>query len=316
MTEETQEAISNVPPPPTYTADDIHRIDSPSKITMIPVEDISLEEALQVRRYKVSPAKVEELAKDIVTRGQIQPVLVRKHPTGKGKYAIIAGATRAQAIAHINANKMMNGAGPLQVAAQVVEMSDLEAFAAGVAENMKRNDMSPVDHAHIIGVMMGEYGMSKTEIGKVVGKTLSWVSEHASILTLRPAIQKKIHAGLPYTIVRELKDMTEEDQDNYLVGLEAKTETRDSAKAKAKAKKSGKAKESEPSAKGNLTMKEARTILENLGGIGVDAEEAAAKGKDYECKYSVRVQGVALALIKALDGKLGEKALANKIDAA
>ena len=42
---------------------------------------------------------------------------------------------------------MMNGAGPLQVAAQVVEMSDLEAFAAGVAENMKRNDMSPVHHA-------------------------------------------------------------------------------------------------------------------------------------------------------------------------
>ena len=83
---------------------------------MIPVEDISLEEALQVRRYKVSPAKVEELAKDIVTRGQIQPVLSAEASDRQREVRHHCwGYSRPSHCPHQSANKMMNGAGPCKL---------------------------------------------------------------------------------------------------------------------------------------------------------------------------------------------------------
>lgn len=317
MTEQTTEAISNIPPVPPAVADDIRHLDLPGKLTMLDPSDIDLS-GVNPRRYPVKAAELDELAKDIVRRGQIQPVLV-KFDKSTSKYPIIAGASRTRAIALANEKGLTNGSGHMKVAAMVVEMSALEAFAAGVAENAKRNDMTAVDYAHIINTFETEYQMKRSEIAKAMGQKPSWITEHAAILGLRASIQKKISDGtISYTAVRDLSSMGEEEQDEYISGIE-KGETRDNARAKAKAKKRKKAQTAgggETNQKNPMTMKEVRTMLENMGGIGKDAEEAAAKGKEYECKYSTRAQNVAMALIKALDGKIGEKALASKIDAA
>lgn len=310
MTEEVQDPtpISNVPP--AFTADDIGHTDMPEKVIKIHTDDIDLDDSLQVRRFIPDAKKVHELALDIVSRGQLYPVIARKN---KGRYNIIDGTTRVRSILYANQERMYSKEdGPLLVSALVVNMSDLEAFTAGAASNMKRYDMSPVDHARVIAVLKEEYGMKSQEVAKVLRRVPSWVTEHEKITKLRPAIQKKIHEGkLAYTAVRDLYGMSEKEQDEYIEDIE-KGESRDRVRTKAKAKKREKAqgKSGESEVKNTLTLKELRNVFESLAGIGKEQEE----GK--ECKYSEKVQGIALACIRTMDGKLGERALSNNFDKA
>lgn len=309
--------------PHVYTAEDIHPIGMPMKITMIPTDAIIADGSNNVRRYAVPAAKIEELAKDIVARGQLQPVIVQKHPTEKGKYKVIAGETRTRAIVFANLNLLPVNQAHLLVACSIVEMSDIEAFAAGYAENAKRTDMTAVDYANIVGRFKNTFNMSVASIAKAMGRMNSWVIDHAAILDLRASIQKKIALGtLPYTSVRELKSMSEEDQDAYITGVES-GDTREAAKGKVKAKKRKKGQETaeaeagegggtgEAAVKITLSLKETRTMLQNLAGVGGKDSDS-----DKACPYSDKVQNVAAYVLKAMDGKIGEKALSNKIDKA
>ena len=72
---------------------------------MIHTDDLMVDETLAVRRTKITEAKVEELAKSIVANGQLSPILVRRHPTEKGRYFIVAGETRVRAVEYAN-NKL------------------------------------------------------------------------------------------------------------------------------------------------------------------------------------------------------------------
>ena len=114
-----------------------------------------------------------------------------------------------------------------------------------------------------------------------------------------------------------MKGMDETEMDAYVERLEKGEVVRGGGKGKAKARKKAKAAEV---ANGtwsiSLTMREFRTMMENMAGVGKEAEAAAAAGnKEYTCGYSEKVQKVALLMIKAINGKVKEKALANKIDA-
>ena len=206
---------------------------------------------------------------------------------------------------------------PLLVAAKVVDMSDLAAFTAGAIENLKRNDMGPVDMANIVGMYKHKFGMTNLEIGKTLGKTLSWVGEHLLILDLPARHQKKIAIReIPYTVVRDMKGMDEAEMDAYVEKLEKGEVVRGGGKGKAKAKKKAKAAEvANGTGSISLTMREFRAMMENMAGVGKEAEAAAAGNKEYVCGYSGKVQEVALLMIKTINGKVKEKALANKIDA-
>ena len=200
MTTDTQVAdiVSNVPPPSqvAFTADDIEHLGIPAKDTMIHPDDLMVDETLAVRRTKITEAKVEEMAKSIVANGQLSAILVRRHPTEKGKYFIVAGETRVRAVEYANnkltASTLDSLVTPLLVAAKVVDMSDLAAFTAGAIENLKRNDMGPVDMANIVGMYKNKFGMTNLEISRALGKTMSWVGEHLLILTSPPATRRRL----------------------------------------------------------------------------------------------------------------------------
>ncbi len=312
-------AISNIPQ--AFSLDNMNTVELPSNISELNTSEFVLDDESQVRRFPPDQKKLMDLVHDIVRQGQLYPILYR---VVGGKNIVVDGATRVRAIAYINAEKLTKT--KLKVKALLLDLSDVEAFAAGAAANIKRSEMSPIDHARVVRTLVNQFGMTKADVAKVLSRSAPWVTEISQMADLRPAIQKKIHEGkIGYTTARELVQMSEDEQDEFLADLEksggegkskrGKGKTREMARAKRRAKNQAKG-GGESDTRASLTMREVREGLENLAGIGKEAAAAKKDKTEYECKYSKTVQTVAAAVLRFLDGKLGEKALANKIDAA
>ena len=315
MTPETQEVsasqtpISNIPQP--FELDGVSLMTEKRSVHYMNAGDLTLDDDYNPRRYPVPAARITELAVDIVANGQLYPVLARKI---NGKIVPFDGFSRTRAILYANENKMYkdnprwNG-DPIKVAVSVVDIEhDADAFIKGVAANMKRTDMSPVDYANMIRVLTGEFGMSKKDIAVQFKKAPSWVTEHSQIGELPPAIQKKIHDGkIPYTSVRELVACETEEEQLELVASLEKGESRESVKSRSKAKKRKKAHGAAGASEAKVpyTLKELRQEYEELAGLNLE------EGK--ECKFSEKMQAVGVLLIKHMDGKMTAQVLANRL---
>ena len=89
-------------------------------------------------RSTIDPAALDELAQSIRLRGILQPLLVRPHPTDRGRFQIIAGERRWRAA---------GAAGLHEVPALVREMADTDAAAVALVENLQRQDLNAIDEA-------------------------------------------------------------------------------------------------------------------------------------------------------------------------
>lgn len=317
-TEINHEALSNVTPaPPSLTAKDFSPVEMPEDILSLTESDILVDETLNVRRFRPDAKAIKEMAEDILNRGQLYPIIVRE----KGnKYVIVDGFSRYEAIHHLNEG--FTTSKKLPIKAILMSMSDAEAFLAGASSNIIRNGMSPIDNARVIDVLHREYGMKKIDIAKSLRKSPAWVTEVGRMGELRAGVQKKIHTGeIGYSTARELLDMTDEDQDEYIAELEKEkaaagtgkgTKKTKNSRDKLREKKRKKAQgESEGEGEGgggavSLSAKEMKKAYEELAGIGLE------EGK--ECKYSGLVQAAGKLLLKHMAGKIGIKALASQLD--
>lgn len=104
-----------------------------------------------VRKAQRNPAAFAAFVEDVKARGIIQSVTVRPHPTDAGLYELLAGFGRYEA-ARI--------AGCM-IPALIRDVDDAGAVAIGLAENMQREDMNPVDEANAaklaLTVCKGDY---------------------------------------------------------------------------------------------------------------------------------------------------------------
>jgi ParB family chromosome partitioning protein len=92
----------------------------------------------QPRRY-FDPQKMEQLVQSVKEHGILEPLLVR--PLAKGNYELVAGERRYRAARE---------AGLLAVPVVVRELSDEEALALALIENLHREDLNPVEETEAI----------------------------------------------------------------------------------------------------------------------------------------------------------------------
>jgi len=126
------------------------------------------------------------LAASIEAHGLIQPITVRLID-GTGNYEIVAGERRFRACADI-----------LQwqtIPAIVADLTDEEAAAVMLAENVSRADIDPVDEAHAYAVRMRLYGWTVTECAQRAGVTEVRVQFRLKLLRLRPDLQALVRTG-------------------------------------------------------------------------------------------------------------------------
>jgi ParB family chromosome partitioning protein len=108
-----------------------------------------------------------------------------------GTYEIIAGERRWRAA---------QMAGLQQVPAIVTSVTDEEALAFGVIENIQRQDLNPIEEALALNRLIHDFGMTHEQVAKSVGKSRSSVSNTLRLLKLSKIVQdslisKKIELG-------------------------------------------------------------------------------------------------------------------------
>lgn len=160
-------------------------------------------------RHSVPKRPLQELIDSILLHGQLEPVTVRRERNGELR--AVFGSRRIAAIARINEAKLAQD--PLMVTYQVRNLSDEDAYTANLAENLDRDDLSPIDKAHAIDRLAVAFGRSVTEIAKLFHRSIGWVSQTRRLLDLPADVQRKVHAGeVPATTAYEMLTMSVDQQ--------------------------------------------------------------------------------------------------------
>ena len=137
-------------------------------------------------RREMDEAALAELSVSIGQRGILQPLLVRPHPERAGRYQIIAGERRWRAAQKV----------PLhEVPVLVRPLSDSDAMAAGLVENLQREDLNPIEEAEGYRRLLEEFKMTQEMLGEAIGKSRAHIGNLMRILKLPEPVLAMIREG-------------------------------------------------------------------------------------------------------------------------
>jgi ParB family transcriptional regulator, chromosome partitioning protein len=137
--------------------------------------------AFQPRR-EIHREPLEELAASIKANGVIQPIVVRPLPDGTpgaARYEIVAGERRWQAA------KL---AGLQDIPTIVRELSDRQAAAVGLIENVQREELTAAEEARALKQLTEEFSLTQQEVADSVGRSRAAVSNLIRLLDLPEAV--------------------------------------------------------------------------------------------------------------------------------
>jgi ParB family chromosome partitioning protein len=128
-------------------------------------------------RLKFDPQSIEELARSIKETGVIQPILVV--PEGDS-YKIIVGERRWRAAHKAGLKKI-----PVLIRQIPVERQ----LEISLVENLHREDLNPLEIAHVYQRLVEELGLTQEEIAARVGKDRTSVTNTLRLLNRPQVIQ-------------------------------------------------------------------------------------------------------------------------------
>jgi len=135
-------------------------------------------------RTDITQESLEELKDSIKSQGVIQPLIVRKSPSGD--YELVAGERR------LRASKM---AGLEEVPIVIKNLSDEEIIKMGLIENLQREDLNPLDEARGIQRLQKEFNLTQEDLGLSLGKSRTAITNSLRLLQLTKAVQKFLEDG-------------------------------------------------------------------------------------------------------------------------
>jgi ParB family chromosome partitioning protein len=150
-------------------------------IRTLPIGSLSPHPGQPRRRFE--EAALDELATSIAARGMLQPIVVRPH--GKD-YQIVAGERRWRAAQRARLH---------EVPVIVREFSDTETLEVALIENIQRQDLNAIEEADGYRRLIGEFGHTQEELGKLVHKSRSHVANLLRLLDLPQSVQDRLVDG-------------------------------------------------------------------------------------------------------------------------
>lgn len=135
-------------------------------------------------RKTFDPDELASLAESIRMHGIIQPLTVRKLPSGF--YQIIAGERRWRA---------SRAAGLKEVPVRILEADDKLAIELALVENLQREDLNPMEEAAGYKKLMDDYNLTQEQVASRVQKSRPAVTNALRLLSLGEALQKKVSSG-------------------------------------------------------------------------------------------------------------------------
>jgi len=135
-------------------------------------------------RTRVDAVALAELTASIREHGVLEPILVRKRPSGG--FEIIAGERRWRAAQQ---------AGLKEVPIFVHQLDDEAAFEAALVENLQREDLNPMETARAFQRLVDDYGYTQETIATKVGKERSTVANAMRLLKLPKDVMELVETG-------------------------------------------------------------------------------------------------------------------------
>jgi ParB family transcriptional regulator, chromosome partitioning protein len=132
----------------------------------------------QPRKHFAEEA-LADLAASIKARGLLQPIVVRRMEDG---YQLLAGERRFRA-AHL--------AGLDRVPALIREGDDTLEIA--LIENLQREDLSPLEEAEALAILIERHGYSHREVADLLGKSRPYVSNTLALNKLPESVKADLH---------------------------------------------------------------------------------------------------------------------------
>lgn len=129
---------------------------------------------------------LEELATSIRRHGVLQPILVRPRPHAAGEYEIIGGERRWRAAqaAHLH-----------EVPVVVRDFDDREAMAAGLVENLQREDLNALEEAEGYHRLIEQFGLTQQALSEAVGKSRPHIANTLRLLALPERVRDLLRDG-------------------------------------------------------------------------------------------------------------------------
>lgn len=159
------------------------------------IEEITSTSAVKLKTMDIEPNRdqprkifdedaLAELADSIAKHGVIQPLLVRPMPDGS--YQLVAGERRWRA------SRM---AGLTEVPVVIKELSDDEAMALALIENLQREDLNAIEEAQGIKSLMDTLSLTQDEAAERVGKSRPAIANALRLLKLPDSVIALVSDG-------------------------------------------------------------------------------------------------------------------------
>ena len=137
-------------------------------------------------RTRFDDSGLDELTASIKQQGILQPLIVRPNPIDKATYEIIAGERRWRAAQRAKVH---------EAPVIVRDLSDSEAFAVALIENIQRDQLSPMEEATAYARLAADFNQTQEQIAQVVGKSRPHISNTMRLLDLPPDVQTLLLEG-------------------------------------------------------------------------------------------------------------------------
>jgi len=135
-------------------------------------------------RTNFSEEALSELEASIREFGVLQPLLVR--PMSDGSYKIVAGERRWRAARR---------AGLSEVPVIIKSLTDAQAAAIALIENLQREDLNPIEEAAGIKKLIEEYGFTQEEASEKLSKSRPAIANALRLLSLPKDVSKLVENG-------------------------------------------------------------------------------------------------------------------------
>lgn len=162
----------NEGPPPTPA--------TPPRASRIPINQITVNDPTN-SRAAIDDAAVDALAKNIAAIGLINPITVRATTTG---YELIAGLNRLLACKRLNSQ---------HIDATVLHADDLTCSTVRLAENTVRSNLTPIEEAHSLALLVEKHPEAVDGVAAMLGRTVDWVLDRLDILKYPDELQRCVH---------------------------------------------------------------------------------------------------------------------------
>ncbi|MCK4608199.1 MAG: ParB/RepB/Spo0J family partition protein [Gammaproteobacteria bacterium] len=177
-------------------------LESQDKRTLVNLSIYCLAAGQYQPRHKINAESIAQLADSIKHQGIIQPIIVRY--LTESKYEVIAGERRWRAAEML---------GIKEVPAIIMDITNEEAAAFALIENLQREDLNPIEEALGYQRLIDEFKLRHEDIANRVGKSRATITNTLRLLNLQDEVKHLLKEGrLGMGHARALLALSEEIQ--------------------------------------------------------------------------------------------------------